>query len=73
MFSFLQAIEDDPSFATKVGQIVVLGGGFFVNGNVNPAAEANVGIPMHGDISAFSIHHLCQHEGSKAGTLCCRF
>ena len=29
-------------FAKNVKQIVVLGGAFFVNGNVNPAAEANV-------------------------------
>lgn len=39
---FLQAIENDPEFPKKIGQIVILGGAFFVNGNVNPAAEANV-------------------------------
>jgi len=38
----MQAVELDPTFAKKVGQIVVLGGAFAVNGNVNPAAEANV-------------------------------
>lgn len=38
----MQAIEADPMFAKNVKQIVVLGGAFFVNGNVNPAAEANV-------------------------------
>ena len=36
------AVELDPSFATKIGQIVILGGAYSVNGNVNPAAEANV-------------------------------
>lgn len=38
----VQAIETDPTFPKKVGQIVILGGAFSVNGNVNPAAEANV-------------------------------
>ena len=37
-----QAIELDPSFVKNIGQIVLLGGAFSVNGNVNPAAEANV-------------------------------
>lgn len=37
-----QAIQLDPEFSKKIGQIVVLGGAFLVNGNVNPAAEANV-------------------------------
>ena len=37
-----QAIQQDPEFPRKIGQIVILGGAFFVNGNVNPAAEANV-------------------------------
>lgn len=38
----LQAIQQDPAFTKNVGQIVLLGGAFSVNGNVNPAAEANV-------------------------------
>lgn len=37
-----QAVLLDPSFASNVGEIVVLGGAFLSNGNVNPAAEANV-------------------------------
>lgn len=37
-----QAIQLDPEFSRNIGQIVVLGGAFAVNGNVNPAAEANV-------------------------------
>lgn len=35
-------MELDPEFPKKVGQIIILGGAFSVNGNVNPAAEANV-------------------------------
>ena len=37
-----QAVKLDQKFHEKVAQIVVLGGAFSVNGNVNPAAEANV-------------------------------
>lgn len=45
------AMEADPMFAKNVKQIVVLGGAFFVNGNVNPAAEANIlGDPEAADI-----------------------
>ncbi|CAN0830422.1 Probable uridine nucleosidase 2 [Linum grandiflorum] len=47
----LQAIESDPAFVKNVGQIVLLGGAFAVNGNVNPAAEANIfGDPEAADI-----------------------
>jgi hypothetical protein len=34
-----QAIQMDPEFAKNIGQIVLLGGSFAVNGNANPAAE----------------------------------
>ncbi|KAI5078621.1 hypothetical protein GOP47_0006292 [Adiantum capillus-veneris] len=45
------AIRADPMFAKNVKQIVVLGGAFFVNGNVNPASEANIlGDPEAADI-----------------------
>ncbi|KAK8941548.1 putative uridine nucleosidase 2 [Platanthera guangdongensis] len=45
------AMELDHKFSQKVGQIVILGGAFAVNGNVNPAAEANVfGDPDASDI-----------------------
>lgn len=45
------AVELDPSFASKIGQIVILGGAYSVNGNVNPAAEANIfGDPDAADI-----------------------
>lgn len=41
-FLDMQALQLDPAFSKNIGQIVVLGGAFAVNGNVNPAAEANV-------------------------------
>ncbi|KAM5548309.1 hypothetical protein ABKV19_002325 [Rosa sericea] len=45
------AIQLDPAFAKNIGQIVLLGGAFAVNGNVNPAAEANIfGDPDAADI-----------------------
>jgi len=45
------AIELDPSFPKKIGQIIILGGAYSVNGNVNPAAEANIfGDPDAADI-----------------------
>ncbi|KAB1218186.1 putative uridine nucleosidase 2 [Morella rubra] len=45
------AIQQDPAFLKNIGQIVVLGGSFSVNGNVNPAAEANIlGDPDAADI-----------------------
>ncbi|XP_042064710.1 probable uridine nucleosidase 2 isoform X2 [Salvia splendens] len=45
------AIESDPDFVKNVQQIILLGGAFSVNGNVNPAAEANIfGDPDAADI-----------------------
>ncbi|KAF5804496.1 putative inosine nucleosidase [Helianthus annuus] len=45
------AIELDPAFTKNIGQIVLLGGAFLVNGNVNPASEANIfGDPEAADI-----------------------
>lgn len=45
------AVELDPEFTKNIGQIVLLGGAFAVNGNVNPAAEANIfGDPEAADI-----------------------
>ncbi|KAH0753623.1 hypothetical protein KY290_023893 [Solanum tuberosum] len=37
------AVKRDSTFASKVKRVVVLGDSFFALGNVNPAAEANVG------------------------------
>ncbi|KAE9452485.1 hypothetical protein C3L33_15613, partial [Rhododendron williamsianum] len=42
VYQLMQAIQLDPAFTKNIGQIVVLGGAVAVNGNVNPAAEANV-------------------------------
>jgi len=50
-----KAVEQDPTFAKKVGQIIILGGAFQVNGNVNPAAEANI----YGDPEAADIVFTC--------------
>ncbi|GMH18268.1 hypothetical protein Nepgr_020109 [Nepenthes gracilis] len=45
------AVQLEPAFSKNIGQIVVLGGAFAMNGNVNPAAEANVfGDPDAADI-----------------------
>ncbi|KAI5670062.1 hypothetical protein M9H77_19915 [Catharanthus roseus] len=45
------AIQADPDFTKNIGQIALLGGAFAVNGNVNPAAEANIfGDPDAADI-----------------------
>ncbi|CAJ2634053.1 unnamed protein product [Trifolium pratense] len=45
------AIQMDPEFAKNIGQIVLLGGSFAVNGNANPAAEANIyGDPEAADV-----------------------
>ncbi|KAF3944658.1 hypothetical protein CMV_028901 [Castanea mollissima] len=45
------AIQRDPAFSKNIGQIVLLGGAFSVNGNVNPASEANIfGDPDAADI-----------------------
>ncbi|KAL9670769.1 hypothetical protein QQ045_008327 [Rhodiola kirilowii] len=45
------AMELDPGFSQKIGQVILLGGAFAVNGNVNPAAEANIyGDPDAADI-----------------------
>ncbi|KAK2453817.1 putative uridine nucleosidase [Trifolium repens] len=45
------AMQMDPEFAKNIGQIVLLGGSFAVNGNANPAAEANIyGDPEAADV-----------------------
>lgn len=38
----MQIVQLEPEFLKNVGQIVLLGGPFTVNGKVNPALEANV-------------------------------
>jgi inosine-uridine nucleoside N-ribohydrolase len=36
------ALQQDPELHTKWKELVILGGAFHINGNVNPAAEANI-------------------------------
>ncbi|XP_044965617.1 probable uridine nucleosidase 2 [Hordeum vulgare subsp. vulgare] len=44
-------VQLDPSFPKKIGQIIILCGAYSVNGNVNPAAQANIfGDPNAADI-----------------------
>lgn len=47
IMTLTQAVQLDPEFSKNVGQIVLLGGAFAVNGNVNPASEANVSYFNH--------------------------
>ncbi len=41
------ALVKEPAIATKVREIVLMGGGFFEGGNVNPAAEFNIFVDPH--------------------------
>ncbi|KAJ9538389.1 hypothetical protein OSB04_031122 [Centaurea solstitialis] len=45
------AIQLEPAFTKRIGQIVLLGGAYAVNGSVNPAAETNIfGDPEAADV-----------------------
>ncbi|CAL5223594.1 g6133 [Coccomyxa viridis] len=70
------AMQKDPAFAENVGELVILGGAFFVNGNVNPATEANFfGDPEAADfvlsqpaktrIVGLDITHSCTFTGPE--------
>jgi len=48
MTNLALALKADPDFAALVKEVVVMGGAFELNGNVSPAAEANI----HGDPEA---------------------
>ncbi|RWX78369.1 nucleoside hydrolase [Neorhizobium lilium] len=48
MTNLALALQADPEIAGLVKEVVVMGGAFHVNGNVTPAAEANI----HGDPEA---------------------
>mgnify|MGYP001182229506 CR=1 FL=1 len=48
MTNLALAVQADPEFAGLVKEVIVMGGAFDVNGNVTPAAEANI----HGDPEA---------------------
>jgi purine nucleosidase len=51
MTNLALALKADPEIAVLVKQVVIMGGAFEVNGNVSPAAEANI----HGDPEAADI------------------
>jgi inosine-uridine nucleoside N-ribohydrolase len=51
MTNLALALQADPDFAGLVKEVIVMGGAFDVNGNVTPAAEANI----HGDPEAADI------------------
>lgn len=48
MTNLALALKTDPDFAALVKEVIIMGGAFDINGNVSPAAEANV----HGDPEA---------------------
>ncbi|KXG86518.1 nucleoside hydrolase [Agrobacterium bohemicum] len=48
MTNLALALREDPDFAALVKNVVIMGGAFDINGNVSPAAEANI----HGDPEA---------------------
>lgn len=48
MTNLALALRADPEIASLVSQVIIMGGAFDVNGNVSPAAEANI----HGDPEA---------------------
>lgn len=48
MTNLALALKTDPYFAALVKEVIIMGGAFDINGNVSPAAEANI----HGDPEA---------------------
>src|SRR3546814_5007408 len=48
MTNLALALKADPDFAALVKEVIIMGGAFNGNGNVSPAAEANI----HGDPEA---------------------
>jgi Inosine-uridine nucleoside N-ribohydrolase len=51
MTNLANALKEDPEIVGLVKQVVIMGGAFHVNGNVTPAAEANI----HGDPEAADV------------------
>lgn len=48
MTNLALALREEPDFAALVKEVIIMGGAFDINGNVSPAAEANI----HGDPEA---------------------
>ena len=42
-----QALDREPRLADRIGEIVLMGGGFFEGGNTTPAAEFNIYVDPH--------------------------
>lgn len=51
MTNLANALKEDPEIVSLVKEVVIMGGAFDINGNVTPAAEANI----HGDPEAADI------------------
>lgn len=51
MTNLALALREDPAFAAQVKEVIVMGGAFDINGNITPAAEANI----HGDPEAADV------------------
>lgn len=51
MTNVANALKEDPEIVSLVKEVVIMGGAFDINGNVTPAAEANI----HGDPEAADI------------------
>ncbi|MCF1471287.1 nucleoside hydrolase [Agrobacterium vitis] len=51
MTNLANALKEDPEIVSLVKDVIIMGGAFDVNGNVTPAAEANI----HGDPEAADI------------------
>ncbi len=51
MTNLANALKEDPEIVSLVKEVVIMGGAFDMNGNVTPAAEANI----HGDPEAADI------------------
>jgi inosine-uridine nucleoside N-ribohydrolase len=51
MTNLALALREDPDFAALVKDVIIMGGAFDINGNVSPAAEANI----HGDPEAADV------------------
>ena len=51
MTNLALALREEPDFAALVKEVIIMGGAFGINGNVSPAAEANI----HGDPEAADV------------------